>query len=143
MSDARQFLADNGLFLVHDDGTVTNLHLVPNACFAGPSNVVGCKLNLTPGVYMTVPDQQADDQRRAVAVLVAGQPYADCREQIDTIDWDGWYPEVDIDGDLTGEIADLHSTEHEIVDVTPDGVVAWPGATDAMVLWSEQPEDED
>jgi len=80
---------------------------------------------------------------RDLLTRLAGQSYSACREQIDTLDWDGWYPVIDIDGDLTGEIADLHSTEHEIVDVTPDGVVARPGATDAMVLSSELPEDED
>lgn len=51
---------------------------------------------------------------RDLLTRLAGQPYSACRHQLDVLDWDGWYPEVDIDGRLTGKIVEASSTEHEI-----------------------------
>jgi len=72
-----------------------------------------------------------------LAHLLKGQHYNAVREQIEALDWDGWYPEVDIDGDLTGEIIEASDAAYSIVDVTPEGVVARHGASDAMIRSSE------
>jgi len=52
---------------------------------------------------------------RELLTRLAGQPYSACRAEIEALDWDGWYPEVDIDGNLTGAIIEASSTDHEIV----------------------------
>lgn len=68
---------------------------------------------------------------------LAGHNYSDVRDKIQTLDWSDCYPVVDIDGNLTGEVADAQSVEHLIVDCTSTGVAWHPQAADAMVLESE------
>jgi len=70
---------------------------------------------------------------RELLTRLAGQSYSACRAEIEALDWDGWYPVVNLAGDLTGEIAEASSESHDIVDVDAGGVVARPGAADAML----------
>jgi len=65
--------------------------------------------------------------------LNAGRNYNDIRDQIASMDWDAMYPEVDIDGCLTGRVVSIESTDHLICDVRETGVVFGNGAMDAMI----------
>lgn len=69
---------------------------------------------------------------------LAGQFYNDVREQIFAIDWDGLYPEVDVNGCVTGRVIDAQETDYAICDVTDDGVAVSDHASDAMIRWDRE-----
>lgn len=74
----------------------------------------------------------ADPQSRvAVAQSCVGQHYCNARETIESANWDGWYPEVDQTGHLTGEVIEENSVNHTVVGVVTDSLIH--GGSDAMI----------
>lgn len=69
----------------------------------------------------------------ALLSAMVGRHYNDVRAEIERLDWDGLYPIVDHDGNLTGEMAGIDSTGYDICDVTDDGLRIHDHAADAMV----------
>jgi len=65
--------------------------------------------------------------------LNAGRHYNDVRSQIASLDWDGVYPEVDMDGILTGCVVSVESVNHLICDVRESGIVFGNCSSDAMI----------
>jgi len=51
---------------------------------------------------------------RELLTRLAGQSYSACRAEIEALDWDGWYPETDGQGYLTGAMVEANSIDHEI-----------------------------
>lgn len=65
---------------------------------------------------------------------LAGQNYNTARGTLETIDFDGVYPEVDLNGVLTGNTIAATSMDHEIVDILESGdVVGGVQRSDAML----------
>jgi hypothetical protein len=69
---------------------------------------------------VSLADWEAKD--RAMARIVdayAGQPVAVIADRI--AGWQGWYPVVDEDGDLTGEVVEMDDKRFSVSNITPCG----------------------
>lgn len=71
---------------------------------------------------------------QSVAKSLAGRNYNDFRDRLESEDWYGWYPVVDINGNLTGETVEANDTTGVVVDVTSSGVTSRMMACDAVLL---------
>ena len=62
-----------------------------------------------------------------------GKHYNAIRTQIELLDWDGIYPEVDLDGCLTGRVVAAECSTHVICDVRDSGLVFGNCVCDAII----------
>ena len=73
---------------------------------------------------------------------LAGKSYNSIREVLESLAWIDLYPEVDINGCLTGGVIELDSMgdDYAICDVTDDDIVVRPdGASmDAAIRWDSE-----
>ena len=63
-----------------------------------------------------------------------GVNYNDCRVAIESLDWDGWYPEVDTKGRLTGNLIPANEYGFSVCDVIGDSVLIHSTASDAVIV---------
>lgn len=63
----------------------------------------------------------------------AGRHYDTIRAEIQMLDWDGFYPEVDADARITGRVIDASSQEHTICEIIAGIVMPNEHASDAMI----------
>ena len=77
-------------------------------------------------------------EHEQLATELRGEFFNTVRDRIFSLDWDGLYPEVDVNGCLTGEVIDAQSADHAICDITADDVVVSEHASDAMIKWDSE-----
>ena len=75
-----------------------------------------------------------EQQLQAVCEANRGVNYNDCRQVIKSLDWHGWYPEVDVKGRLTGNLIPADQYGYSICDVQGIDVVIHDTAMDAVVV---------
>ena len=63
-----------------------------------------------------------------------GNQFNDCRSKLMELDWDGYYPEVDSDGCLTGNLISAEQPGYDVCDVSATGVSVHDTAMDAVIV---------
>jgi hypothetical protein len=75
-----------------------------------------------------------ESKLQAVCDENRGVNYNDCRQAIKSLDWDGWYPEVDVNGRLTGSLIPADQYGYSVCDVQGSSVLIHDTAMDAVVV---------
>ena len=63
-----------------------------------------------------------------------GQHYNAVRSGIESMDWDGWYPEINTEGCLTGCIIPADQYGYSVCDVSDEAVCVHSTAADAVIV---------
>ena len=72
-------------------------------------------------------------KHQAVCNANQGRAYGDVRNDLIQMDWDGYYPEVDLSGCLTGRVINAESPAHLVCDIKNGVVVFGEHTSDAMI----------